>query len=69
MCVRVQVGREVIISTFEQFGPVRHIDLVPREDHFLCFIHFERWRVEDPAISAVRVCGPPLPSLCVCNVV
>jgi hypothetical protein len=53
--VSPEVGREVIVSTFEQFGTVKQVDLVPREDHFLCFVHFDKWNVEDPAVHAVRV--------------
>lgn len=53
--VSPEVGREVIVSTFEQFGTVKQVDLVPREDHFLCFVHFDKWNVEDAAVNAVRV--------------
>jgi hypothetical protein len=53
--VSPDVSRDLIVSTFEQFGRVQQVDLVPRDDHFLCFIHFLAWNVDDAACRAVRV--------------
>ena len=49
------VKRETVIATFEQFGRVRQVDLVPRDDHVLCFVHFIRWDISNPNTNLVRV--------------
>ena len=53
--VSPDVSRDLVVSTFEQFGTILQVDLVPRDDHFLCFVHFSQWRTEDPQINVVRV--------------
>ncbi len=53
--VSPEVSRELVIATFEVFGAIRQVDLVPREDHFLCFVHFNSWKTEDPAVNILRV--------------
>jgi hypothetical protein len=40
------------------------VDLVPREDHFLCFVHFHSWKIDDPSVNCLRVRPPPLTLTC-----
>ena len=53
--VRQNVTRELLTETFSPYGSVKQVDLVPKGDHYLCFIHFHAWKLDDPIACAVRV--------------
>jgi hypothetical protein len=59
--VRQNVTRELLQETFSPFGSVRQVDLVPKGDHFLCFVHFHAWKLDNPAAVALRarLLNPP----------
>jgi hypothetical protein len=57
--VEPEVGRDFVATTFDRLGIVRQVDLVPREDHFLCFVHFYSWRTDDPEVDSMRVSSDP----------
>ena len=61
--VRQNVTRELLQETFSPFGSVRQVDLVPKGDHFLCFVHFHSWNLDSPVACAVRarLLNPPSP--------
>ncbi len=55
------VSREVLQEAFSTLGHVRQVDLVPKGDHNLVFIHFHSWSSDSEAArgTRARLLNPP----------
>lgn len=53
--VKNSVTKDVLYEAFSQLGTLRQLDLVPKGEHQLCFVHFVAWDIGNPVVAAMRL--------------